>query len=173
MSKLLSSLLIFIFVFKIKIFSQNTVPQNLNTKEKIGWISFDKNRDDSSFSVCDEFNIEEYYQVTPSYYEGLQDIRKYFQPYNNTLNKLCQKDGYIVVRFVINCQGKTDRYRVKFISLNYFEELNVNEDLKKKIINLISGMDKWIPGKYNGKNYDCYQNLKFLFKNYTLIDILY
>jgi hypothetical protein len=156
-----------------KTFSQNTVPQRLNVKEKTGWIPFDKSLDNSDFRVCDELNIEEYYQVNPSYGEGMPGIRKYISAYKQLLDALCEKDGYVIIRFLINCQGQTDRYRTKFMSLNYRAEDAVNAELQRKIIHLVRNMGNWTPGKYEGKTYDCYQHLKFLFKNSKLVDVLF
>src|SRR5688572_11967785 len=173
MNKLRFSILLIILVIRLKTFSQNTVPQHLNVKEKIGWIPFDKSLDNSNFKVCDELNIEEYYQVNPSYGEGMPSIRKYISAHKQLLEALCEKDGYVIVRFVINCQGQTDRYRTKFMSLNYTDENTVNAELQKKIIQLTRNMGNWNPGKYDGKTYDCYQHLKFLFKNSQLVDVLF
>lgn len=173
MNTLRYSFLLLILIIRLKAFSQNTVPQHLNVKEKIGWIPFDKNLDNSNFKVCDELNIEEYYQVNPSYGEGMPSIRKYISAHKQILETLCEKDGYVIVRFVINCQGQTDRYRTKFMSLNYTDENTVNAELQKKIIQLMRNMGDWTPGKYDGKTYDCYQDLKFLFKNSQLVDVLF
>ncbi len=173
MNTLRYSFLLLILMIRLKSFSQNTVPQHLNVKEKIGWIPFDKSLDDSNFRVCDELNIEEYYQVNPSYGEGMPNIRKYISAHQKLLELLCEKDGYVTVRFVINCQGQTDRYRTTFMSLNYTYENTVNAELQKKIIQLTRNMGNWTPGKYDGKTYDCYQHLKFLFKNSKLVDVLF
>jgi hypothetical protein len=156
-----------------KVHTQNTVPYNSNAREKVGWIAYDKEQDRPDYFLCDEWNIEEYYQVNPLYKEGMPDIRKYFEPYQPKLNQLWEKDGYIIVRFIINCKGETDRYRTKFMNLNYEEENQVNEKLKKEIKNLVSTMGKWTPGQYMGKKYDCYQHLKFLFRAGKLTDILF
>src|SRR3954468_19729864 len=99
------SFLLLLILAKGKTFSQNTIPQHFNVKEKIGWIPFDKSLDNSNFKVCDELNIEEYYQVNPSYGDGMASIRKYISAHQQSLEALCEKDGYIIVRFVINCQG--------------------------------------------------------------------
>jgi hypothetical protein len=173
MNTLRYSFLLLILMISSKTFSQNTVPQHLNVKEKIGWIPFDKSLDNSNFKVCDELNIEEYYQVNPSYGEGMPSIRKHFSAHQQLLEALCEKDGYVIVRFVINCQGQADRYRTKFMSLNYTDENTVNAELQKKIIQLTRNMGNWTPGKYDGKTYDCYQHLKFLFKNSQLVDVLF
>lgn len=173
MNTLRYSFLLLILIIRLKAFSQNTVPQHPNVKEKIGWIPFDKNLDNANFKVCDELNIEEYYQVNPSYGEGMPSIRKYISAHQQSLEALCEKDGYVIVRFVINCQGQTDRYRTKFMSLDYTDENTVNAELQKKIIQLTRDMGNWNPGKYDGKTYDCYQHLKFLFKNSQLVDILF
>jgi hypothetical protein len=173
MTTLRYSFLLLILMVRLKTFSQNTVPQHLNVKEKIGWIPFDKRLDNSNFKVCDELNIEEYYQVNPSYGEGMPSIRKYFSAHKQVLESLCEKDGYVIVRFVINCQGQTDRYRTKFMLLTYTDENAVNAELQKKIIQLTRNMGNWTPGKYDGKTYDCYQHLKFIFKNSKLVDVLF
>jgi len=175
MNTLRYSFLALALMVSLMTFSQNTntIPQHLNVKEKIGWIPFDKRLDNSNFKVCDELNIEEYYQVNPSYGEGMPSIRKYISAHQKSLEALCEKDGYIIVRFVINCQGQTDRYRSKFMSLNYTDENAVNAQLQKKIIQLMRDMGNWTPGKYDGKTYDCYQHLKFLFKNSKLVDVLF
>lgn len=117
----------------------------LKCEGKIGWIPFDKSLDNSNFKVCDELNIEEYYQVNPSYGEGMPSIRKYISSHQKELEELCEKDGYVISRFVINCQGQTDRYRTKFMSLNYTDENSVNAELQKKIIQLTRNMGNWSP----------------------------
>src|ERR1044072_3382670 len=132
MNTLRYSFLLLILVIRLKTFSQNTVPQHLNVKEKTGWIPFDKSLDNPDFKVCDELNIEEYYQVNPSYGEGMLSIKKYISAHKQLLETLCEKDGYVIVRFVINCQGQTDRYRTRFMLLNYTDENNVNRALQKK-----------------------------------------
>ncbi len=168
--------LLFIFGFmgiRKKVFTQNTVPYNSNTREKIGWIAFDKQLDNPEFFLCDELNIEEYYQVNPLYKEGMPDIRKYFEPNTTKLNQLCEKDGYIIIRFIINCKGETDRFRTRFMNLNYEEESKVNESLKAEIKSLTKNMGNWTPGQYMGKKYDCYQQLKLIFREGKLTDILF
>src|SRR5689334_13211024 len=130
MNAIQSSILLLMLIISFKAFSQNTVPQHLHVKEKIGWIPFDKKIDHASFRVCDEWNIEEYYQVNPSYGEGMLDIRKYLSPYQGLLEANCESDGYVIIRFVINCQGQTNRYRTTFLTLNYTEENRVNTTLQ-------------------------------------------
>lgn len=173
MNTLRYNFLLLIILINLSSFSQNTVPQHLNVKEKIGYIPFDISIDNSDFKVCDELNIEEYYQVNPIYGEGMPSIKKYISSYQKELEALCKNDGYVIVRFVINCQGQTDRYRTRFMLLNYTEANTINADLQKKIIQLLRNMGNWTPGKYDGKNYDCYQHIKFLFKNSQLVDVLF
>ncbi len=154
-------------------YGQNTIPQHFSTREKIGWIPFDAKVDDPNFKVCDELNIEEYYQVNPLYGEGMASIRNYFFSHKQQLETLCQKDGYIIVRFVINCQGQTDRFRSSFMSMTYSDESTVNTELQRKVVQLVRAMGIWTPGTNNGKTYDCYQHLKLIFKNSQLVDILF
>lgn len=173
MNTVRNSFMLLLLIIALTTFCQNTVPQNLNGKEKIGWIPFDNNLDNPKFKVCDELNIQEYYQVNPSYGEGMQSIRNYISAHKQVLETLCEKDGYVIIRFVINCQGQTDRYRTKFMTLNYTNENSINAELQNKIIQVTRNMGNWNPGKYDGKTYDCYQHLKFLFKKSQLVDVLF
>src|SRR5690606_15341975 len=153
--------------------SQNTIPQNLNTKMRVGWIEYDQQIDRADFYLCDENNIEEYYQVNPKYGEGLYSIKKYFESYVHLLNRLCKVDGYVTIRFVVNCKGDTDRYRSFFVNHAYEEEEEANAELKSKLMDLIAKMGKWNPGEYRKKKYDSYQIIKFKFEGKKLVDILY
>lgn len=150
----------------------NTIPQNLNSKEKVGAIAFDASIDRADFTVCDEFNIEEYYQVNPKYGEGMRTIQNYFSPHLTELNGFIEQDGYVTIRFVINCQGETDRYRSVFVNPS-FQNSEGNNTLQTKLTELVRLMGKWTPGNYEGKNYDAYQHIKFRIKNKKIVDILF
>ena len=150
----------------------NTVPQHLNVKKKVGAIEFDQKIDNPDFLVCDEYNIEEYYQVNPKYKEGIRSIQDFFADHLDKLNERVESDGYITIRFVINCEGRTDRFRAFFVNVNYETDTG-NELLKKELIRLVSAMEPWTPGEYDGKRYDAYQLIKFRLVDKQIVDILF
>lgn len=150
--------------------SQNTIPKTINTKEKIGYIKFDPKIDNVNFFLCDEYNIMEYYQVNPVYNEGLKSINEYFIPHINYANNLCEEDGYLTVRFVINCKGKTDRYRATFVNTEYLKS-SKNKELKKYIVNKIKKMSDWTSGNYEGKDFDSYYHINFKISDCKISEI--
>jgi hypothetical protein len=141
--------------------AQNTSPKFNESFEKVGYIPHDPDRDDAKFNVCNEQLIQEYYQVNPKFKEGLYSIRKDLEGAEMFLNALCQSDGIVVIRFVINCYGEIGRIRSAYFDLNYDQIASVNDDLEKGLVEYIKNMGSWTPGSYQGKSYDSYQQLKF------------
>ncbi|GAB3339076.1 hypothetical protein GCM10027429_24980 [Marivirga atlantica] len=150
--------------------AQNTAPYSLRTKEKVGYIKPDTARDNPNFTVCDENYIQEYYQVNPQYKEGVISIKNYFKPKLEALNELAESDGIIVIRFVINCQGLTGRFRSKYFDENYIKK-DQNTALQNALVDSISAMGYWLPGKFNDQFYDAYQHIKFRIKDKKIIDV--
>ena len=153
------------------VYSQNTVPRKINTKEKIGWIKFDSNTDNPDFYLCDENNIMEYYQVNPIYKEGFKSIYDYFDKNLNPFLFVKGLNGYITIKFVINCKGNTDRYRIFSINNEYLT-VQFPKEITDTLLNLTSKMDAWTEGQYQGEKYDCYKHLTFKIRDGQLVDIL-
>lgn len=151
---------------------QNTTPIKFNSKEKVGAIAFDEKRDNPAFYLCDEKNIMEYYQVNPKYGEGLKSIRLYFEPFLNELNRVIHfNTGLLTIRFIINCKGETDRFRVVGVDENY-NPIMLTAELKHAFINRVENMDKWKPGFYANQYFDAYYTLSLKIKHGKIVDIL-
>ena len=169
--KLLVPLVLILIVRPLGLMSQNTIPAKINTKKKVGAIVFNPELDDPSFPLCDENNIMEYYQVKPRYKEGLKSIRQYFSQVGLDSLALGLKDGFITVRFVVNCEGQTDRYRVYAVDENYQTQLVPfeNQDRLKRWLRKMGG---WTAGQYEGIEYDSYKFLTFKIKNNKKTEIM-
>ncbi len=153
-------------------FAQNTTPHRFNSKQKVGAIEFDTARDNKEFHLCDEFNIMEYYQTNPKYGEGFKSIRMYFKNHLNTINELIDfETGIITVRFIINCKGKTDRFRVFVVDGNY-KMLNINQQLEQLCINTVKNMGDWKPGNDSGEYFDSYFTLSLKIRDGKINGIL-
>lgn len=153
------------------IYSQNTIPKEINSKEKIGWIQFNAKTDNAEFFLCDEYNIMEYYQVGTKYREGLKSLREYFSPYFSVLNTYITIDGYFTTRFIVNCNGELDRFRFYFIDIN-FNQRNISLKLKNETLKALKKMKHWIPGEYGGVKYDSYAYITFKIINNEIVDVL-
>jgi len=151
---------------------QNTTPIKFNSKEKIGAILFDKSLDNPDYHLCDELNIMEYYQVNPKYKEGSKSIKTYFKPYINELNALIDfNKGLITVRFIVNCKGETDRYRVNTVNGEYKTQF-ITTVLEQRCITYVKQMGQWKPGYYHDQYFDAYYTLSFKIRDGKITDIL-
>ena len=149
--------------------------QNRNTiyPEHVGDISFDAAHDDRSFKVCtNENNIPQYY----NFGKGLQykgekiAINKYFGENFKGRNQIGET-GFLTIRFIVNCEGKTGRFRTEGMDDNY-QTKKFNEGLENRILQLVKQMDGWVIGEISGQKIDYYQYLTFKLENGKIIEIM-
>lgn len=165
-------ILFILFITVTIVHAQNTTPNKFNSKEKVGCIKFDKKRDNPKFHICDEFNIMEYYQVNPKYGEGYKSIRLYFDQYLKEIEKQINfESGLVTIRFVINCKGETDRFRVFSVDGNY-KDLTITDELKQLCIRTVKNMGNWQPGFDSGEYFDSYFTLSLKIRNGQVTDLL-
>ncbi len=135
---------------------------------RVGDISFNKETDNSTFKVCDEKKVYQYYISNTNYQNGKRALKK--EIWDSIKNITFKKPGYITFRFIINCNGEVGRFRVKTIDselkTNYVDSLKIRK-LQKSIKNL----KNWNAGLWNGKAVDSYFVLTFKVKKGKIIDI--
>lgn len=138
---------------------------------QVGDISFDKKIDDE-FERCvnDKLTFQYYNDANSFNYKGekIEIQRKlaglHFQS-DQTAN------GYITIRFVVNCDGKTGLFRVQQMNTNY-EESTFNKKLNGQLLNFTKNLDGWIPKEYLGVKLNYYQYLTFKIENGKVSEIL-
>ena len=164
-----------ITVFLISVFTgyaQNTTPTKFYSKEKVGYIELDETRDNPDFYLCDELNIMEYYQTNPKYGEGMKSIRLYFEDYLEQISRLVDfESGLITIRFIINCKGKTDRFRVYSVDGDY-KSISISKELEWLCVEIVKGMGEWNPGYDSGEYFDSYFTLSLKVRHGKVVDIL-
>lgn len=139
---------------------------------QVGDIYFDSKIDDPNFKLCDEDRVFQYY----NFGKGLQysgEKIKINQHFKDGLKAKEQKDesGFLTIRFVVNCHGKTGRFRIQGMN-NDYKEKTFNENLTSQLLSLTRQLDGWIVGEYEGKTYDYYQYLTFKIENGKLIEVM-
>ena len=145
------------------------------TKKDVGDIFFDKKLDDPSFKVCDETNIKQYYirgsmDTAPGFVgekRGLERaiLSEYSYPVTQTEN------GYLTLRFVVNCEGQTGWIRVEEMDFEY-KTKSFDTQIRDQLIGIIQGLEGWIPRKSGEKNLDFYQYLTFKIEKGQIVKIL-
>lgn len=139
---------------------------------QVGDIYFDKKFDDPSFKLCDENKIFQYYNFGKGLlYKG--EKAKINEHFKDRLKTKGQKDesGYLTIRFIVNCEGKTGRYRIQGMNNDYKAKV-FNEKLVNQLLILTKKLNDWMVGEYEGKIFDYYQYLTFKIEGGKLTEIM-
>ena len=139
---------------------------------QVGDIQFDAKLDDPGFKKCSEY-AQQYYTEGQGYqYEGEkylieEDLDKFYKIPQNTNGE----NGYITVRFLVNCEGKTGLFRVSQMSDNYAEKLFPKEIISQ-LLNFTKNLNGWQNMKFKNKKFDYYQYLTYKIEDGKVLEIL-
>lgn len=148
-------------------------PENNSTyPSQVGDIHFDSKIDDPDFKLCDENQVLQYY----NFGKGLQykgEKIKIIEHFREGFKSVAHMDesGFVTIRFIVNCQGKTGRYRLQGMNNDYIEK-TFPEHITDQLLGLTKQLDGWSMGEANGKVYDYYQYLSFKMEDGKLIEIM-
>jgi hypothetical protein len=130
----------------------------------VGDIFFGKAIDDSSFLICDSSRVFQYYN-TDSYFLNHKDsFRIYFLTHFIPAPDTPGQSGYITIKFIINCEGATGRFRMTEMDSTY-QPRNFDKRISGQLLSLVKSLRDWNPARYKGKNYDSYQYITFRIRN--------
>lgn len=106
-----------------------------NYLRHVGDIPFDEKLDDPQFKVCNESKATVHYAFeNPNLYKGEKPaIEAAFRSIH--YSKARPGSGYITVRFMVNCEGATGRFRVEQLDLNY-KDKNFDPDFVQEIVSV-------------------------------------
>lgn len=141
----------------------------------VGDIPFDQEIDDKNFKICNELNIKQYYvrsssDLPPTYKEEKRGLEKaIFSKYKFPQSE--KENGYLTIRFIINCKGKTGRFRIEEMDFGY-KPHKFDKKITDQLLEIVKNLKDWIPRKSNGENLDFYQYLTFKIKNGQIVKIL-
>ena len=162
----------FFLFFILTVGSNQSCSQSTNATIKsefprqVGDISFDPKLDDPSFRICDSANVYQYY----TFFNGLEydgektAIVNHFQRGYNPESHPGQS-GFLTIRFLVNCKGETDRYRIYSQVDELLNPKSFSNALLEQIMKLTRQLDGWKIAKYEGTDWDYYQYITFHFNN--------
>ncbi len=145
--------------------SDNRYPAN------IGDISADPKQDDPSFTVCRENYIPQYYSIQSGFEGEKPALEAFFRANFVKNNKHKGEDGYITIRFIVNCQGNTGRFRMQEMDPDLHPK-QFPKALSGQLSALVKSLQGWKPGQHNGMALDYYQYLTFKIKDGNIVEIL-
>jgi len=150
-------------------FYQKYVPSQNVYMERIAYINPDKALLSEDFDTCHDYIYDYYNPERPSYITGKKGLRKYIL--DNYRNNSYTDSGYLTVRFVINCKGKTGRYVIHENDLDLIPK-KFNEELKDQLFELTTDLDQWNPNVIRGNKVDSYMYISYRIENGEIIEIL-
>lgn len=138
----------------------------------IGNIAFDDKIDDPNFKRCldEKFTFQYYNDLKGFQFKGEKiEIEKGVLNLNLPENK--DSNGYITIRFVVNCEGKTGMFRVQQMNQDYTENI-FDQKLSEQLLSFTKNLNGWIPKEIDGKKVDYYQYLTYKITNGKVSEIL-
>jgi hypothetical protein len=138
----------------------------------VGDIAFDSATDNPAFEIIDETKVLPYNTGCGMMIEGERyRVIEYFT--GNFKSKTVKGEtGYIIIRFLVNHKGETDRFRMYEMN-DSFQQMTFDKSISAEIFSLTKKLSGWKPvTDKNGKRYDYYQYLVFKMKNGLIENIL-
>lgn len=167
--------------------NRNTVSQNdrlelvpepdKNLREEylrwVGDIEHDENIDHPNFKVCHgDDNILQYFNLGkgPNYKGGKPSIVNTFKS-KYKFSQDSSQNGFIRIRFIVNCEGKSGRFRLLQSNYNY-EPFEFDKKITSQLLDITKSIEDWKIFYRKDTPVDYYLYLIFKIKNGQLTEIL-
>lgn len=143
-----------------------------NYPKFVGDIEYDTKIDYSNFKKCGEgqgYSFQ-YYDSNGFQYKGEKiAIIRALEKQNISGEK--STNGYITIRFVVNCEGNTGMFRMQKLDKNY-KEIHLDEKLGEQLLNFTKSLNGWLPKIIQNKPVDYYQYLTYKIEDGKIVEIL-
>lgn len=123
-----------------------------------------------TLDACNELRIVQYYSVD-TYFRGRESHSETHPAPAPPRPEGKGQNGWVTVRFVINCRGETGRFRMPQIDRNY-QPCTFHRALTDQLLAATKELHNWQPGQYDGATYDSYYYLNFKIADGAVQDIL-
>jgi len=128
-----------------------------------GDIAYNAALDDSTFIICNPKVVFQYYNTGSYYRQHKREIEHYFKSrYHPTIQSAGQT-GYLTIRFIINCSGRTGRFRMYELDA-YYKPYQFDAAISSQLLKLTKELQGWQPALYKNTIYDSYQYVTFKLK---------
>ncbi|MGB0839679.1 MAG: hypothetical protein ACPGXL_06040 [Chitinophagales bacterium] len=170
-----STLLVFCILLLVISCKNETAPspKKASYPRWIGDIEHKPKIDDAAFKLCHgDDHVYQYFNVGDGLeYEGekpviIEAFEKNYQPENAK-----KETGSLRVRFIVNCEGETGRYRTLGMDNNYKEKV-FDASIVEQIVSIIKSLKGWKQKADEGMKIDYYQYLVFKIQEGQIKEIL-
>jgi len=131
-----------------------------NFPANVGDFAFDPTIDDTNFVLGNPNIVFQYYNTRSYYLNNKRKIETYFKNNYHAPASASDQNGYLTIRFIININGKTGRFRLYELNADY-QPHPFSKAISEQLLQLTKSIDGWEPAKYKEKLYDSYQYITF------------
>ncbi len=134
-------------------------------------IEFDESVDNIDFELCQEKLYQYFNDSKGLSFKGDKPALKkaFFGQYVN--KNMIGESGLIRIRFIVNCLGQSDRFRLIGMNSDYEKKI-FNSKISDQLLKITKNLNGWGIMKIDGKPVDYYQYLIFVIQDGNLINIL-
>lgn len=136
----------------------------------VGDSAFDANKDNANFKLCNPERVWQGYQLKTKMDETSIAVAREFQTKFKTNDAWKNENGIIRIRFVVNCSGAADRFRI--LSLGFdLNEKQFNKELEAHVLSIAKDM-QWPARRAHQQTVDYYFHISVRIVNGELNDIV-
>ncbi|MGE9312154.1 hypothetical protein ACLOAU_10920 [Niabella sp. CJ426] len=159
------------YIIFLTIASCQISQQATQYEKRIGDIAFDPQSDNKNFELCYPNAIQQYFVFTSD--KSFADYKPYIDSvfFASFRSIPLKESGLIRIRFIVNCKGETDRFRLLAMNWQY-EPIRFNKRITTQLLFIIKSIKIWQVQVINERPVDYYQYLIFKISNGQLIEIL-
>ncbi len=147
-----------------------TNTKKIEVSKHIGLIEYDPLVDTLSFDVCDENLVYPYFHHKDLSFKGEKPamVNKYKMLFEPTGKP---GSGYITIRFIVNCNGETGRFRVIQMDKNYHLK-SFSKKLVSQLLEVTKSLQGWDVLYEDGRSYDYVRYVTFKIHEGKIMDIM-
>jgi hypothetical protein len=162
----------FLLLIPLISFAQEKNENKSTYPNYVGDIEFNAEIDSKDFELCNAKRTFQYFNIGEGLeYDGEKWAleKEFATKYKSEIAK--NETGLIRINFVVNCKGKTDRFRIIAMDENYHEKV-FNKSITEQLMSITKNLTGWKSKKYEEIGIDYYQYLIFKIENGQLKAIL-
>jgi len=138
--------------------------------QNVGDIAFDSRTDDPKFQLCNPNWVLQGYQLKTRMDETSVMVAKEFKTRFHSKEEWKNESGLIRVRFIVNCSGVADRFRLLELGAD-LKEKQFNKDLAAHVLSIAKGI-QWRVRRAHQQTVDYYHHVSVWITNGQLTDLV-
>lgn len=139
--------------------------------ETVDSIYFDKTVDDPDFKLCRPYVYQYFNDSKGLIFEGGKPllVEAFSNQYNSGI--VPKETGLVRIRFVVNCKGEADRFRLLGMD-NDYKEKDFDKTITDQLLTITKSLKGWGVKELRGDSVDYYQYLIFSINDGIITKIL-